>query len=111
MKTEDVNEITGYELKEYLEKEFGLELTASQKLTLYDTRTRLYRRRHTDYLRKYGYAKFLCRITLPLYFIVSILCNFIIMPIKYMITGNYYFDTKTKVHKFMVAWYDNLRFI
>lgn len=46
----------------------------------------------------------LWRLTYPLFFIAVLLSSFLVQPIKWLITGSYYFSARTKVFKFMDKW-------
>lgn len=50
----------------------------------------------------------LWRLSFPFYFISFILLFFIVSPPKYIITGSYYWNSKSRVYIFMNKWQKKL---
>lgn len=46
----------------------------------------------------------LWRLTYPLFFITMLLSSIIIQPIKWLITGKYYFSSRTKIFRVLDKW-------
>jgi len=51
------------------------------------------------------------RLLSPIYFITILLFSLIIQPIKWLVTGNYYFKSNSKVHKKKKKWSSGLTII
>lgn len=104
MKTKDVYELSPYELKEKL-SEIGIELTTDQYMNIRErNRTFLYAKRKS-WKNK---TSMLFRTTLPLYVIWFLIMVLIVQPIKWICTGDYYFDTKNPVYLFTISWSSKL---
>lgn len=48
------------------------------------------------------------RLTIIPYFVVHILLFFIVLPIKFIVTGNWYVKSSTKFYKIMSKWKDSI---
>ena len=48
------------------------------------------------------------RLTIPLFFPYALIITFIVMPIKWVITGKRSFSQKSKINKFNIAWYNKI---
>lgn len=99
MKTEYLDELYPHQLKKEL-SQLGVELTEEQYRTLlYRGRTFLYSQRD-----KRSKGKIIYRVTYPLYLIWNLLLTFVVQPVKWVMTGNFYFDMNNPVYKFTVKW-------
>lgn len=99
MKTEYLDELFPHELKKNLSN-LGVNLTDDQYRILLDQgRTFLYAQR----IRKRK-GSLVYRITYPLFFIWNLFVTFIIQPIKWIFTGDFYFSMDNKLYKFTIEW-------
>ena len=48
------------------------------------------------------------RLTAPFFFVYALICIGIISPIKWLITGKYYFSQKSKINIFNIGWYNKI---
>ena len=48
------------------------------------------------------------RLTAPFFFFYALICIGIISPIKWLITGKYYFSQKSKINIFNIGWYNKI---
>jgi hypothetical protein len=48
------------------------------------------------------------RLTAPFFFVYALICIGIISPIKWLITGKYYFSQKSKINIFNIWWYNKI---
>lgn len=51
---------------------------------------------------------FLWRLSIPILFIIYVISMVIVMPFKYIITGNYYWTVENKFIKFIENWNSKL---
>jgi hypothetical protein len=99
MKTEYLDELYPYQLREKLSN-MGVELTDDQYRILADSgRTFLYA--HRIGKRK---GSVIYRITYPLFLVWNLFVTLIIQPIKWILTGDFYFNTDNKLYKFTIKW-------
>lgn len=99
MKTEYLDELYPRELIEKL-SQLGVELTEDQRRILINSgRTWLY-----TYRKKRVKGTLLYRLSYPMYLVWNIFLTFFIQPIKWVFTGNIYFNADNKVYKFTVKW-------
>ena len=49
-------------------------------------------------------ASFLMRTTIIWFFLFALFLTFIVLPIKWILTGKYYISSKTKLYKFLKSW-------
>lgn len=99
MKTEHLDELRPYQLRKELSN-LGVELTNDQYSILSNCgRTFLYTHRIKEKKSKAIY-----RITYPFFLIWNVLITFIVQPLKWLCTGNFYFSTDNKLYKFTINW-------
>lgn len=100
MKTEHLDELRPYQLKEKL-LQLGVELTQEQyKKIVYCGRTFLYAPRY----KKKDKTNILYRMTILPYIVWSVFVGIIIQPIKWLFTGSFYFNLNNRIYKFTVEW-------
>lgn len=49
-------------------------------------------------------ASFLMRTTVVWLLLLTVFLSFIVLPIKWILTGKYYISSKTKLYKFLKSW-------
>lgn len=100
MKTEYIDELSSSELKEHLSR-LDVELTEDQyRLLLMHDRTFLYAQRK----KKNDTPNFFYRLSILIYFVWAVFVRFIIQPVKWLVTGNEYFDMDDPIYKFTLKW-------
>lgn len=52
---------------------------------------------------------FIWRLTFPIFFIYSMILFFIVLPIKWLITGKYYLGQTSALGNFNMAWYNKIK--
>lgn len=104
MRTKYLDELYPHQLRKELSN-LGVELTDEQyRILLNRDRTFLYAHRE----KKKDNGSVLYRISYPLFIIWCALVGFIIQPIKWVFTGNIYFDTNNPIYKFTINWERNI---
>jgi hypothetical protein len=48
------------------------------------------------------------RLTAPFFFVYALIVIGIVSPIKWLITGKYYFSQKSKINIFNIGWYNKI---
>ena len=102
MNNEYFHELDSLELIRYLENKLGIELTEEQKGELRQDNgdTQLY----IILCDREKKSSLLWRLTLPFYFIFGILAIFVIQPIKWFITGDFYFGPRNFLCRLQEKW-------
>ena len=100
MKIKDLDELYPYQLRDKLHK-LGVELTPEQTNKLLNCdRTYIY----APHEKKEEKTTLLYRISILILLFWALFVRYIIQPVKWLLTGNEYFDTDNPIYKFTVKW-------
>lgn len=104
MKLTNYTQVHNYEIVSELKKNPYLTSLNYYQLTkiadVLDEKFSIYR------YKKAQKSKFYWRLTIPLLTIISLILFFVIMPIKWVFTGDFYFSSQQQPIKTLIKWRD-----